>query len=202
MLKIRRFLGPFEPQGLRFVEADFGSLQSFIDNHFEKVSAEEKLQWRRQATEAIVYIHGKGVIHSDLRPENFLLYLTTEGSKSVRLCDFGGSVFGDLDGGHLPDAGFFDPRKPWESTEQTDIFSLGSVFYTVMEGHWPHWTKRGFTADEHDHYSLAVDDLFRNSDFPPVDYLEGGLIIRGCWDDEYNRAADILEDHDRLLVLT
>lgn len=184
---------------MRFVEADFGSLQSFIDRHFEEVSPEEKVKWRWQATEAIAYIHEKGVIHSDLRPDNFLLHSTTDGSKSIRLCDFGGSVYGDLNGGHLPDAGFFDPRKPWVSTEQTDIFSLGSVFYTIMEGHWPHRSRGNFTVDEYVRYITEVDQLFCNNIFPPVDHLEGGAIIQGCWNDQYNRAVDILEDHSLLI---
>lgn len=187
---------------MRFVEAEFGSLQSFIDHHFEDVLLEEKVQWRWQAAEAVAYIHEKGVIHSDLRPDNFLLCATTGGLKSVRLCDFGGSVYGNLNGGHLPDAGFFDPRKAWVSTEQTDIFSLGSVFYTIMEGHWPYRSRSVFTGDEYERYIREVDLLFCNSKFPPVDHLDGGAIIQGCWCDQYHRAADIVEDHRRLIGAT
>lgn len=181
-----------------FAEAEFGSLQSFIDQHFEKISLEEKMQWRLQATEAIAYLHEKGVIHSDLRPDNFLLYAATGGLKSVRLCDFGGSVHKSLNGGHLPDAGFFDPRKDWVSTEQTDIFSLGSVFYTIMEGHWPYRSKGQLTPGEYQRYFEEVDLLFSRSQFPAVDHIVGGAIIQGCWNDQYRRAADILDHHRRL----
>ena len=42
--------------------------------------------------------------------------------------DFGGSTNGKIDGRHLPDAGFFNPCHPPESTKSTDIFSLGSIY--------------------------------------------------------------------------
>lgn len=153
------------------------------------------MQWRREAAEAVAYIHGKGVIHSDLRPDNFLLYETAEGSKSLRLCDFGGSVHGKMNGGHLPDAGFFDPRKPWVSTKQTDIFSLGSVFYTVMVGYWPYRSRGSFIGEEYEQYIRKVDLLFSDSKFPAVDHLHGAAIIQGCWYDQFKEAADIVIAH-------
>ena len=66
-----------------------------------------------------------GVIHSDLRPENILVDPVDASSLSVWLCDFGESACEGLglDGGHLPDTPFFDPRMKWESTPATDIFS-------------------------------------------------------------------------------
>lgn len=155
------------------------------------------MEWRRQAAEAIAYIHEKGVLHSDLRPDSLLLYSTEDGMKSLRLCDFGGSVYGKLNDGHLPDADFFDSRKPWESIEQTDIFSLGSVFYTIMVGHWAHRPRDD--SDDYIMYINKVDRLFADNIFPPVEHLDGGIIIQGCWNDQYGRAIDIVHDHRRLM---
>ena len=47
----------------------------------------------------------EGVIHSDLRPENFLVDASTPTSFDLWLCDFGESVCKelDIDGGSLPD---------------------------------------------------------------------------------------------------
>ncbi|KAB5575787.1 hypothetical protein GE09DRAFT_1093341 [Coniochaeta sp. 2T2.1] len=58
---------------------------------------------------------------------------------SVGLCDSGGSVCArlGLDGEQLPDTPFFDPWMESESTPAADIFSLGSVFYTIQTGCWP-----------------------------------------------------------------
>ncbi|KAI0868476.1 hypothetical protein GGS24DRAFT_482251 [Hypoxylon argillaceum] len=93
----------------------------------------------KHVTEAIVYAHEKGVIHSDLRPDNLLVDEVYESSMSIWLCDFGGSLCEELglDYRHLPDSPFFDPRVKWESTPTTNIFSLGSIFHTIQAGYWP-----------------------------------------------------------------
>jgi serine/threonine protein kinase len=153
------------------------------------------MKWCTQAAEAIHYIHTKGVIHSDLRPENYLLHTDSNGIFNLYLCDFGGSTCGVLDGGNLPDSGFFDPRKPWVSTVATDIFSLGSVFYTIMTGHWPYRSPGPFqSGEEMWQYGTRVDDLFSQSKFPTVEGLVGGSIMEGCWMDHYKDMGTILHD--------
>lgn len=37
---------------------------------------------------------------------------------------------------HMPDDPFFDPRLLWKSTPAVDIFSLGSIIYTIQTGYW------------------------------------------------------------------
>ncbi|KND86168.1 hypothetical protein TOPH_09205, partial [Tolypocladium ophioglossoides CBS 100239] len=100
----------------------------------------------------------------------------------------------NLGGRQLPDPGFFDTRKDWVSTEATDIFSLGSVFYTIMTGHWPHWV----AGEERQAYMQRVDDLFLNGEFPSIDRLQGGIVIQGCWMDRYDKASCIVEDYRNL----
>lgn len=111
-----------------------------------------------------------------------------DGRIEIRLCDFGGSTYGGRIGPNLPDSGFFDPRKPLIPTPATDIFSLGSVLYTIMSGHWPHW------ADGEDFlaYRCRVDQLFEKGEFPAVSNLDGGSIIQGCWNDQHVTAAELL----------
>lgn len=88
-----QFLGIYEPQGLLFAEAEFGSLQSYVDDHFHSMSAKEKMAFRLQASEGIAFIHSKGIINSDLRPDNFLVCFGRDGKpRSLRLYDFGGST--------------------------------------------------------------------------------------------------------------
>lgn len=119
-----RFLSIHEPQGLLFAEAEFGSLQSYIDDHFHSMSAKEKMVFRLQASEAIAFIHSQGVIHSDLRPDNFLVCSGRDGTRSLRLCDFGGSTYRDLDGDHLPDAGSLTRANcGWRRGRQTSSLS-------------------------------------------------------------------------------
>jgi len=99
-----------------------------------------------------------------------------------------------LDGGHLPDSGFFDPNAEWVSTEQTDIFSLASVFYTILKGHWPYRNSGGpfRSGKEMEDYRRLVDAFFEQRKFPDVKGLFGGTIITKCWMNEYNSAEDVL----------
>ncbi|QSS70927.1 hypothetical protein I7I50_01585 [Histoplasma capsulatum G186AR] len=194
--RIIKFLGPSEiPRGLLFVEANAGNLQTYLDHGNGVISTILRLQWCFQAAEAIRYIHQKGVIHSDLRPENYLLHRNSDGILNLFLSDFGGSTSGVIDGGHLPDSGFFNPRKPWVSTKATDIFSLGSVFYTIMTGHWPYKSAGPFgSLKEKLSYGERVDELFSLGMFPPVEGLIGGNIIQGCWMEQYGEVDTIVRD--------
>lgn len=160
---------------------------------------------RLQAAEAIAYIHSKGVIHSDLRPENFLLHASEDNKDpDLLLCDFGGSYCKTsdsiIDGKHLPDAGFFNPRNE-ESTADTDIFALASIFYTIMTGHWPYRSAGGRFASGDDMiaYMEMVDELFMNQEFPSVQDLVGGDIIRACWFEEIRDAETIVSRHEYLI---
>ncbi|KAG5808352.1 hypothetical protein H9Q74_006366 [Fusarium xylarioides] len=193
--RIVKFLGRFDPEGFKFAEADKGNLQQYIDNWFPTMTLKIRSAWCLQATEAIAYLHSKGVIHSDLRPENYLLYSCPDGRVDLRLCDFGGSTYGKLVGLNLPDPGFFDPRKPPIPTQATDIFSLGSVFYTIMSGHWPHWVD----GEELSSYGCRVDELFEKGEFPAVTDLYGGSVIQGCWNDQYDTANELLLDCSQVL---
>jgi serine/threonine protein kinase len=127
-----RLLGvSHNPHGLLLAEANGGSLQAYLDQYVGKTSLQLRSKWCSQAAEAVCFLHQKGVIHSNLRVENYLLH----GVDDLLLCDFGGSTNGNIVGGHLSDSGAFNPNKPWVSTGATDIFSLGSNFYTIMTDH-------------------------------------------------------------------
>lgn len=154
-------------------------------------------KWCRQVVEALVYIHSRGVIHSDLRPDNFLVHATTPESLDIWLCDFGGSTCDKLglDGGHLPDSGFFDPNADPVSTPATDIFSAGSILYAILTGHWP-YRKQGIFENGEDmiQYGEKVDRLFGAKEFPSVERLFGGAVILGCWTGKHSTAEDVLKE--------
>ncbi|KAJ5927874.1 hypothetical protein N7466_006830 [Penicillium verhagenii] len=194
--RIIEFKGVSEdPFRLLFTEASDGNLQNYIDQHYSGIDMSLRFKWRTQAAEAIQFIHQKGVIHSDLRPENFLLHKATGNKLDLLLCDFGGSTNGEIDGGHLPDAGFFNPCDPPESTASTDIFSLGSIYYTIMTGHWPYRSPGPFKSlKEIEKYQELVDDLFASKRYPPVDGLEAGVVIQRCRTGEYSDLNAIIAD--------
>lgn len=201
LIVLLRYLGYQDttgmPQGLLLTEASHGNLQHYIDENFRFITPSLQKKWCRQTAESIAYLHSQGVIYSDLRPDNFLVHATSASAASldIWLCDFGGSTCEELglDGGHLPDAGFFDPTQEYLSTPATDIFSLGSIFYTIMTGHWPYKSPGPFkTMEEMDEYDQRVDLLFKEGKFPDVGGLVGGKVIMGCWTKKYSSAEQIL----------
>ena len=52
-----------------------------------------------------------------------------------------------------------------------DVFALGSVLYFIVVGMEPY----GDLKEE------EVDNLFKNGQFPNVDAIACGGVIRGCW---------------------
>jgi serine/threonine protein kinase len=156
-----------------------------------------------QASISVAFAHEKGVIHSDLRPANMLVHSKElagpEQSVPLKdltlwLSDFGGSVCKELglDGGYLPDDPFFDPRQPWEATPATDIFSLGSIFYTIMTGYWPYLQGPPPEDESRIAYQELVSGYFKEGLFPDVSSVSGGEVILGCWEHKYSTAQDVL----------
>ncbi|KAJ0159889.1 CBL-interacting serine/threonine-protein kinase 11 [Colletotrichum tanaceti] len=196
--RVVRLLGrQTTPRGLLLAEASHGGLQQYLNNG--DVPHPLQQRWFQQAIECVVYIHSKGVIHSDLRPDNFLIHEASPGTLDLLLCDFGGSVCEDLDidGEGLPDAGFSQPDDQDNiPTPSTDLFSLGSVLYAIVTGHWPHREPGGLfrSQEEKEKYENQVNDLFRRREFPDVKDLYGGDIIARCWTRAYGTAADALRD--------
>lgn len=196
---ILRYLGHQDTlgaqQGLLLAEASHGNLQSYIDERNAIIDIPLRKKWCWQTAESISYLHENGVIHSDLRPDNFLVHETTSTSLDLWLCDFGGSTCEelDLDGGHLPDDPFFDPTQASVSTPATDIFSLGSIFYTILTGRWPYRPSGPFkTAEDKYEYQRMVNSLFRQRKFPDMTGLIGGRVVMGCWTNEYGTVQEIL----------
>ncbi len=88
-----------------------------------------------QMCEALVYAHGQRVVHQDLKPENLLV---NSGGR-VKMADFGLARM--LEGGRvLPSRisgtpNYMAPEQiDGAVTVQTDLWSLGAVFYEMLTG--------------------------------------------------------------------
>lgn len=97
------------------------------------------LEWLGQMARALHFMHGKGVIHCDLKPSNVLL----DDLGLVRLVDFGqartlgdhGNSFGTL-GYMAPEqaAGDAQPDVRW------DVYGLGATAYRLLTGQYPRFS--------------------------------------------------------------
>jgi serine/threonine protein kinase len=113
----------------------------------DRLRREGALPWREAAAvgdsllQALVHLHGLGIIHRDLKSGNILL---GEG-EVVKLADFGLAKGEDLGmsltvtGVSLGTPGYMAPEviRGKEATALSDLYSLGAVFYEMLAGRTP-----------------------------------------------------------------
>ncbi|KAK6089203.1 hypothetical protein P3W45_001693 [Vairimorpha bombi] len=106
-------------------------------NKIEKyISKESVLNYVEQLIEGLEYLHGKGIYHCDIKPENILVY-----KDRVKIVDFGSSIISskqvinvkdeDFIGtpGHLPPEIADYTYRGDVDLEHVDVFGLGSVLF-------------------------------------------------------------------------
>ncbi|HSA59849.1 MAG TPA: serine/threonine-protein kinase, partial [bacterium] len=98
-----------------------------------KADVGQILKWFREAVEALDFVHGQGVVHGDLSPQN--LRIDSEGR--LKILDFsvlpGDAAFADL--ATLP---YMAPERiDGRLTPASDLFSLGTILYEALVGRHP-----------------------------------------------------------------
>ena len=181
--RIVQYLGR-TPDGLLFVRAINGNMTTYMRRcaspSSPSLSAKQRWRWSLQAAEAVAYIHSFGVIHSDLYPNNCLV----DHDLDLCLCDFSGSVFGDLDGQAMESTRFWLPRDmPGTPSITSDIFALGSLLYWVFSG------KEPFSDLE----DQEVITCFKRMEFPATDELPCGAIMISCWQGQFGGARKVVD---------
>jgi serine/threonine protein kinase len=117
-----------------------GSLQKRIDRERALATA-EILRIGSQVAAGLAAAHDQGLVHRDIKPENILL---DEGVERVTLTDFG--LARSVDDASITQQGTITGTPQYMSPEQargefvdqaSDLFSLGSVLYTLCTGRVP-----------------------------------------------------------------
>ena len=114
----------------------------------KRIPLGQAIRWMRQVCSAVAVAHAAGVIHRDLKPHNIFLESTQDGP-FVKVLDFGLAKLQRVSGesiGALTRSGTLVGSPPYMSPEQcedlpldaqSDIYSLGCVFYEMVAGRPP-----------------------------------------------------------------
>jgi serine/threonine-protein kinase len=176
------------------------SLRALLDKQYgHPLPTAEALSIARQVAEALVYLHGQGVVHRDIKPENILL--TSDGR--VKILDFGIAL--DESARRITWAGLSSTigTPDYMAPEQiggrrgdarTDVYALGTLLYEMLTGNLPfsgpnaHSLMRAKTDQEPRpprYYAPSLDDKLET------------IILRAIERaprDRYETAAELLAD--------
>jgi hypothetical protein len=101
--------------------------------------------WALEACEALAHSHALGIVHRDLKPSNLFLERRRDGSRRVKLIDFGIAKLPSqetLTSSHqlLGSPSYMSPEqidRPREVDSRTDVWSLGVVLFQMLTGKVP-----------------------------------------------------------------
>ncbi|MCZ7545575.1 MAG: serine/threonine protein kinase [Anaerolineae bacterium] len=146
-------------QGMLFMVMELitgGSLRGYLQHLYEQqkyIELPEAVELTRQVAEALDYAHKQGMIHRDIKPDNVILKLATDGGQGLTkfravLTDFGLAKLAE--GGVQSVSGQPMGTYPYMSPEQclaedldarTDIYALGVMLYELAVGRLPYLPK-------------------------------------------------------------
>ncbi len=132
------------------------TLLEFCDQ--EELTDSERINLFLNVCEAVSYIHNRGLIHRDLKPNNILVQADDKPrSGIVKIVDFGIAQTTDpSQAGYFEHFGNHRGTTAYASPEQrtpdalpdhrSDIYSLGVVLYELLAGHLPPQTNAVFAT--------------------------------------------------------
>ena len=140
-----------------------------------------------QSLEGMIAAHATGLIHLDIKPQNFMMVWLASGKFQIKILDFGLAKIAhqpavqetDEEGAIMGSIFFMAPEQFERSPVdvRTDLYSLGCVYYYALTQNYPFG---GETAQEvmasHLYHSLVMPLAQMRPDLPPfihqwVDWL-------------------------------
>ena len=161
-----------------------GNLRDYVATH----GPETLLTWTKQMIEAVEFIHSKGIRHSDVRLDQWLL----NSAMNARLSDYNASGYDANPALGLQQqkalgnkcASHFMPRDPCEDNSiASDLFALGSTLYPLVHGSTP------FAGIDEE----IITARFALHRFLQVSDLRLGCLISGAWYGTFDSATRMLQ---------
>lgn len=142
-----------------------GSLGSYLRQVQGAEASDQALVriWMRQVVRALEFVHAKGIVHCDLKPDNILL----DEQGNCRVCDFGQAALIEAGGGQAGTFFFMAPeqaqalesRRQAQAQPSWDLYSLGATFYFLVTGQVARGsqdTRRRLLAEVHPRKRLTL----------------------------------------------
>ncbi|ROT35679.1 kinase-like protein [Sodiomyces alkalinus F11] len=173
------YYGTFEASVL-LQFASHGTVRQYLDCSHNMPPLAMRLLWAEQVTEAISFLHSKGIFHCDISYDNIFL----DASCNALLGDFAGSSIDEKEpfGWYGTSHSHPDAEEP---SIQSEIFALGSTFFEIMTGKNPFEGRK----------SNEVERAIRSGDFPSLDHLPAlRTVVSNCWRGEYATANELLQE--------
>uniref|UniRef100_A0A158R3X0 Mitogen-activated protein kinase kinase kinase n=1 Tax=Syphacia muris TaxID=451379 RepID=A0A158R3X0_9BILA len=175
---------------------DNGSMEDILHRHLcYTYKTDHVISWARQCADAVSFIHGKGLIHRDLKPNNLLL---KNGFRVLKLCDFGtaGSLRTHMTN-NLGSPSWMAPEVFMSQSynDKCDVYSFGITLWEMVT------RRRPFGADD-----APYTILWKACSRPPTIY--GACtnvimdLIADCWAKEPKSRPSMRDVLEILLELT
>ena len=176
------------PAGIILEFAELGNVQDWV-LEAQVPTTEMLYKWTYQVAEALEFAHGLGVLHADIHCLNF--FLTKD--MNLKVGDWGGA---SIDGGKSHCSYRYSHRLfgldgidvPAEEgiSKATEIFALGSAFYTMISGQGP-WPELEEPRDR-----AEIRNRIVNRNFPDTKGLRVlGDVVLKCWGGLFESMTDV-----------
>ena len=140
----------------------------------------------REIASALSFLHGLGIVHGDLKPENIMLSSKTGSSAVIKIVDFGSAQTPDMDLA-AEDKSFLgtvaycppealDPRRAKPTMEPgRDLFAVGVILYIMLTGIHP-FDLTGRSTDEEIEQAILAKEPLALRDSPITAHLSESSI--------------------------
>jgi serine/threonine protein kinase len=137
-----------------------------------------------EISSALAFLHGVGVIHADLKPENLLLCSKNRRQGTIKIIDFGCAALKDNEstepqekGAETGTTGYWPPER-FQSTPLTpavDTWAVGVILYIMLTGAHPFDLNCDRSDDE-------VAEAIKANAKPPLDESDVGHLSESAID--------------------
>ena len=170
-------------EGLFYMAMDLAEGQALADVLDDgALTIDDTLEYLIQLCAGLAHAHDRGLIHRDLKPDNIVLSVTSDGQTLVQIIDFGLALIADNEGSRLTTEGLVVGTPyymaPEQSTDEpldlrTDLFALGIILYEMLAGSLPF--DGGPTAVARQNLAIELPTVLERSG-RSVDPLLDGMI--------------------------